>query len=558
MIHAHSLGPLVVKLPSQIIGPLMEKLSSLKLENSVDNTVPALALKTVIEALPRPAMGVVPTKDVAEAYAGVSRVLIPRLLGRNLLQTRAGGNQNVRLPPPQEGLLESEFSLNPESVDVLIEVVRCFGPMLQPVEIEAMQDTVVTLLEKDRGTSVVKKRAVVAVSILAIYLSADVLATFVSRSVSALRDPKVSAVTRRLYITIMGSMARSIPGRFGQHIDAVVPFILDPLNEAELAGHLEALGEGNDTTDFNEVRESALVALEAFLASCPKQMQPYTDETLASCLRYLKYDPNYAVDDDEDMDEDEDEEDEDDIDELEEDDEFEAGGDFDDDDDASWKVRRRAAKAIYTLISTRSSSGDLLDSGVLYDQAAPALIRRFDEREENVRLEVISAMSLLVRKTGEGIIPEFSIDGTPSEFVPQLPNNRKRRRQSSGAGGPSLLSLTRTSSALSETGLTSPTQEKIPTTGPRAALAAKTPAIIKAEAHLLKGKLIPTKQAVINLLDDIVAVQQGGLSDYFEQLIGPVIEVINPRTTSGFSSSLTVPGGNASAKLGTYFVVVFF
>ncbi|KAK0619764.1 armadillo-type protein [Immersiella caudata] len=526
------LGPLVKKIPTALIVPMMEKLSGLKLKQSVDNSIPAMAMRSMIEALPRPIPGVAASKEVQESYASLNRVLIPRLLGR----ATVGGK-------PVPGLLDLDNNLTADSVDVLIEVVRCFGPMLQYIEIEALHDVVVSLLEQDKGNSVVKKRAVVAVSMLAHYLSEDLLTAFIKRTVGVLSHPNLTGVTRRLYITILGSMARSIPYRFGQHLPEFVPFILGALSEDEMQSQLEDINEGGEAgLEFNEIREAALVALEAFLSSCPTQMRPFTDESIEACLRYLKFDPNYAVDDDEDM-EDEDEE------ESEEDDEFEDDDGFDDDDDASWKVRRCAAKALYTIISTRSS-GDLLDSGLLYRQVAPALIKRFDEREENVRLEVISAMSLLVRKTGEGIIPEFSIDSTQSELVNQLPQSRKRRRQSSG-GGASAFALSLTSSSLSGTGLTSPTLEKIPASGPRADLAGLTPTIVKAATKLLKGKLIPTKQATVNLLDDMVTVQRGGLATYFDQITGPIVDAIKSSGAASSSASLSVAGGNASATAGT-------
>lgn len=532
------LGPLVAKIPHNLIAPLIEKLSTLKLQNSVDNSVPALALRNVIESLPRPVQGVVPSREVLESYASISRVLIPRLLGRSIQAQKATGN--VRLPAPGDGMIDSDQDLNADAVDVLIEVVRCFGPMLQPVEIEALQDAVIGVLENHRATSVVRKRAVVAISILAVYLSDDLLLGFIKRTVVVLGNPKVNSVTKRFYVTIMGSMARSVPYRFGQHIHTVVPFVLSALGENELQQHLEEINDGVDSgPEFNEVREAALVALEAFLASCPSQMRAQTDEVITSCLRYLKYDPNYAVDDDdEDMEEDE----EDDADELEDDDEFETGDGFDDDDDASWKVRRCAAKALYTLVSTRSS-GDLLDNGVLYGQVAPALIKRFDEREENVRLEVVSTLSLLIRKTGEGVIPDFALDNGQAEDSHPVPVSRKRRRQSSG-GGPSALHLT-------GTGLTSPTLERIPSTGPRADLAQLTPNIIKGSTKLLKGKSVPAKQAATNLLDDLITVQQGGLADYFDQVIELIIEAIKPSSASSTSVALSGAGGNASATPAT-------
>ncbi|OIW30352.1 TIP120-domain-containing protein [Coniochaeta ligniaria NRRL 30616] len=537
------LGPLVKKLPGQLVAPMMEKLSGLKLKNSVDNSVAYLALRTVIEAFPRPIPGVNPGREVQEAYASISRILIPRFLGRH---TSLKDSKSASLLT--EGVLASD-EVPPDSVDVVIEVVRCFGTLLNVIETEALQDAVINLLEKERSNSPVKKRAVVALSMLAHYLSPEMLNKFIARATTALASSEISPVTRRLYINVLGSMARSIPQRFGRHVNTLTPYILQVLSEDELQARLDEVNEGHADSglEFDEVREAALVALEAFLASCPTQMRPFTDDALTACLRYLKFDPNYAQDDDEDMEVDDEEDDDDDA--FDDDDEFEEDAGFDDDDDASWKVRRCAAKALHTIISTRSS-GDLLDNGVLYGRAAPALVKRFSEREENVRLEVFSALSLLVRKTGEGIIPDFSLD-SQNEYLSLNPpsQSRKRRRQSSAAGASAFaLSL---SSGLPGTGLTSPTTEKIPASGPRADLARLSPSIVKGATKLLKGKLIPTKQAVVTLFDDMVAVQRGGLSSYFDQIMDPILDSIRQSSSSGNSSSLSGTGGTASATVTT-------
>ncbi|QPC79218.1 hypothetical protein HYE68_009970 [Fusarium pseudograminearum] len=534
------LGPFVGKIPTPVIAPMIEKLSSLKLKNSVDNAVPSMALRNVIIALPRPVPGIPPAPDVQEAYSAISRVLIPRLIGPGP-KTRVPKNPKIPLPAVPEGLLQNEGDLNAEAVDVLIEVVRCFGPMLVQVEVEAMQEVVIQLLESEKGTSVVKKRAVVAISMLAVYLSDEHLQEVVRRITDGL-SKQCSPVTRRLYISILGSMARSIPSRFGPHLADTAPLVLKALGEEELNEHLEALSDGDDLgQDFNEVREAALVALEAFLASCPQEMRPFTNQTTEACLRFLKYDPNYNVDD-----EDEDMEDEEDDDEMEDDDdEFDDDGFEDDDDDASWKVRRCAAKTIYILISTRGS-GDLLENGVLYSQTAPSLIKRIAEREENVRLEVISALSLLVRKTGEGLNkPDISLEDFEPESEYRMPISRKRRRQSSGGGGATA------SQFMSGSGLISPIQEKVPLSGPRADLARLTPSIIKVITKQLKGKTIPTKQAVISLLDDIVSVQHGGLAEYLDQVIGPIIDAIQPSGSTHVSTNLSSHSGSSSATPST-------
>ncbi|CAK7565104.1 MAG: hypothetical protein SEPTF4163_003012 [Sporothrix epigloea] len=544
------LGPLVHRLPLAIVATLMEKLTALRLKNSVDNTVPAMALKAVVLALPAPTPGETPTRENVDAYSTVNRVLVPRFIG---LQTSAKATTSGRSSShhqrqvaaahtsggaTSESILDINANPTAESVDVLIEVVRCFGPMLQPFEVEALQEAVFNVLHSSRASSAVKKRAVAAASILAVYLSEDALTNVITLIVQALN--KNNPATQRLYISILGSMARSIPLRFGRHIGEVVPFILNALNEEELEKQLEAISDGNDPSDFNDVREAALVALDAFLSSCPNQMRPFTEDAIQACLRYIKYDPNY-LDDDDDMD-DADEDDGFGVDEN--DDEFDADAGFDDDDDASWKVRRCAAKAVHTLILTRSS-GDLLDNGVLYREAAPLLIKRFEEREETVRLEVISAVSLLVRKTGEGVIPEFTLDSLDPQTEPstQPPLSRKRRRQSSVAGA-----NVHQNSAAGDT--LSPTLERrlsIPTSGPRADLAEQTGAIVMACSKLLKGKQVPSKQAAINLLNDIVAVQRGGLTDYFEHLFDLVLETIKSTSALAGSSSLSMGGGNASA-----------
>lgn len=523
-----------------IMAPMIDKLSSMVLKNSVDNAVTSLAIRSVIIALPRPVPGLPTTANVQQSYDAIRRVLIPRLIGPSAA-TPIRQSSSVSLPPVPTGMLQGD-DVNAESVDVLIEVVRCFGPLLQSVEVEAMQHVVMQLLESNRHTSVVKKRAVVAISMLAVYLADEHLRDVLQRLTSRLSDPSTGDVSRRLYISIMGSMARSIPIRFGPHIGQAAPIMLKALSEEELQEHLEKMSDGEDLgLEFNEVREAALVSIEAFLASCPQEMRPFTDDIIVSTLRYLKYDPNCAVDDDsDDVDMDDEEDQEDDDDEFDADDGFE-----DDDDDASWKVRRCAAKALYTLIATRGS-GDLLDNGVLYSQAAPSLIKRIDEREENVRLEIISALALLVRKTGEGLhVANFSLDDVDSPVAAPVPVNRKRRRQSSAG------TATTVSQFMAGSGLTSPVLEKVPATGPRADLAQLTPGVVKASIAQLKGKTVPTKQSIINLLDDIVLVQRGGLALFFPDLIEPVLDAAKSTGHGTTASSLASAGGAASATLST-------
>ncbi|PHH67754.1 hypothetical protein CDD82_1155 [Ophiocordyceps australis] len=533
------LKPLVPRIPPAILPPMLDKLSNLRLENSVDSTVPSLALRSVIMALPRPVPGLRPTQEIQQAYEAIQRVLIPRLIGPG--PTTKTPDTTLPLPPVPPGLLQDKDTVNTESVDVLIELVRCFGPMLESVEVEATLYVVIHVLENQKASSVVKKRVVVAVSMLAVYLNNDQLQEVVKKLRHLLSIPEISPATKRLYVSILGSMARSIPTRFGSHLSDTAPLVLAVLSEENLQQHKDSISDGADETqEFNEICESALATLEAFLASCPQEMKKFTNEIIAASLRFIKYDPNSAIQDDEDTEMQDGEHNE-----SDGDDEFDDDGFDDDDDDASWKVRRCAVKTIYTLIVTRGS-GDLLDSGILYSQTAPALIKRIDEREENVRLEVISALSLLIRKTGEGIhVQDISLNELEQPEMHQIPQSRKRRRQSSGGSSG-------TSRFMAPSGLTSPVVDKLPLTGSQADLARLTPSILKAAVKHLKGRTVPTKQAIINMLDDLVSVQRGGLSENPGEVISLVAEEArNAATTSSVSSHLAAAGGAASATVST-------
>lgn len=282
--------------------------------------------------------------------------------------------------------------------------------------------------------------------------------------------------------------------------------------------------EGERDPEIDEVLEAALIALESFLASCPQDMRMYTSETITAATRFLKYDPNLAQDDD----------DEDGMESEEEDalegDDFEEEAGYDDDEDASWKVRRCAAKVLYTLISTRSN-GDLMDDGTLYNKVAPSLVARFKEREDNVRLEVLATLSNLVKKSGDGPSPVKFADEHPQGGTMMPPPSRKRRRGGSDA---SMLDLHNSTVSM---GYASPARTGTPPVGPRASLAKLSPEIVKGVAQLLKQSSCPpsTKQASIVLIKDIVITQQGGLENYLSQLLEPVVEA--SKTSSGLTSS---------------------
>jgi len=518
------LGPFVNKISDKTLPVMIDKLSTLPTGNTVDQSIPALALREVVVSLPRPVAGAARSKSVTDAYSAISRVLIPRLIGYNVIPPAQHG-----LSQPPKGMLQDDLDKGTDSnaIDVLTEVARCFGSMLQDVEIQALQQITFAILENDRASSMMKKKSVTAISTLAGYFSDQLLSSFLSKMIELLRDSHLTRSKRKLYITILGSMARSIPRKFGPYLKTLAPFVMSALSSEEQDEEMDVSDdEGERDPEIDEVLEAALIALDSFLASCSQDMRLYTKETIDAATRYLKYDPNLAQDDDDD----DDDMPSDDEDALEGDD-FEEETGYDDDEDASWKVRRCAAKVLYTLISTRSN-GDLLDDGTLYDRVAPALISRFKEREDNVRLEVLATLSNLIKKSGDGPSPvKFSDETQQGSMMPPPPSKKRRR----GGSDASMFDLQVGSSA--SMGYASPAPAGTPPVGPRASLAKLSPEIVKGVAQLLKQSSCPptTKQASISLIKDIVITQRGGLDGYLSQLITPVVEAA--KITGGSTSS---------------------
>lgn len=199
------LGPFVNKIPDNILCPMMEKLSNLQTDNTVDQSIPSLALREVVISLPRPVAGGQRTKQVQDAYNAVSKVLIPRLVGYHVIAPSQKG-----LPSVPRGMIPVDLDKGTDSnaIDVLTEVARCFGPMLQDAEISALQKTTLEILENDRASSMMKKESVTAVSTLAGFFSDQLLSSFISRIIEHLRDSHLTRSKRKLYITVLGSIAR--------------------------------------------------------------------------------------------------------------------------------------------------------------------------------------------------------------------------------------------------------------------------------------------------------------------------------------------------------------
>lgn len=537
-----SMGPLAARLPGETINPVIEKITNLTNAIAIDISVPNTALRTLISSLPHPQPMRVPSQEVKVAYGGISRVLIPRMVGRIVMPQE---KPNPQLP---RGLLESDSvqGYSSDAIDVLIEVVRCYGAMLQDLELAALSKAVMNIIESPQAGNVVKKRALAGVGALLVHFTDRRLSQFVSELTESFRSVRLTPGHRRYLIATIGALARSTPAKIGPFLKTLAPFVLSAVSQEEFEEQAEDSDTDHETDqETEELREATLVTLEALLGSCGTDMQWYMPEAIDAALRYLRYDPNVAESEDEDMSENQDGGSEDGVTEEAEEDEDDEFADLDDDnafsdvDDLSWKIRRCAAKVLYTVIA----GGPGLDSAALYEKIAPVLITRMHlEREENVKFEIISALAALIRKTGQ--TAQLTTGQTEGSFEIVAPsfNSRKRRRQDSDA---SLDSLDMNAFQQSQS---SPTVIPMsPRPGPQAELAALTPKLVQALVKMWKKASIPLKQAAINMLAALTLTRNGAIADYLQHVEDPIADALKP-AGSGSASSGAASTASATAS----------
>lgn len=530
-----SIGPLAARTPGEIIAPLIDKLTDLT-TSDIDISIPNTALRTLIAALPQPhPIGPIPS-EVRDAYNAVSKVLIPRLVGRVVLPQSK--------PPPQlpTGLLQrqKDKGYSSDAVDVMIEIVKCYGTLLQPPELEELAKAVMNIIESPQAGGVVKKRALAGIGALLIHFNDAQVSSFVQAITKSFQNTQLNTEHRRFLIATVGTLARSSPGKFGPYLPQVLPFVLEVLSQEELSASADMSDdEAEADPEIEELRETALIALEALLGSCPVEMKDHLEPAIVAALRYLKYDPNVAETEDDEMggtqesnSDDgitEDPADDDDDDEYAELDDEDA---FSDVDDLSWKVRRCAAKALYTIVAGVSAA----DRAILFGKIAPVLISRlFNEREDSVRLEVIFTTTALIRKTGSGLTQ--AISRRDSSENPAAPTNtRKRRRQDSEADrkDPDLKGLIASRSS-------PPILPAAPPTGSQAELLSLVPKIVSALTKLWKRATVSLKQAAVIMLKTLTMARNGILSDHLQQLEDPIADALKH----------SFPAGTGSAASGT-------
>jgi cullin-associated NEDD8-dissociated protein 1 len=341
-------------------------------------------------------------KNLTDIYSiGLSCVVkgVPQQMGSLLAK---------RLAPR---LLDGISTDRSESQEIRSECLEVFKQLLTRFGAECIdfhENTMGVLLTQiGNDKSVIQKRAVAALGVLAPYLIDHLLTRLATTLLQRIESPSSGSGEQsvRIYIQAIGRISRTVGHRLGHSIDRIIPLFLkylgDPTDE----------DESLQSEQICELRETILHAFESFAERCPHQIAAHMEEMLGTVIGFMAYDPNYTYDD---MDEDEEMggsdddmggSDADDNDYEDYDDE-----DYGDEDDNTWKVRRASVKVIQACFHSRP---ELLEQ--LYNQCTDSLIGRLKEREESVKTAVILCLEELMIVTtqqNQNVVTELLRDRT--------------------------------------------------------------------------------------------------------------------------------------------------
>ncbi|CAH2312122.1 cullin-associated NEDD8-dissociated 1-like isoform X1 [Pelobates cultripes] len=423
------LGPLVGKVKEYQVETIVDTLCSNMLSDKEQlRDICSIGLKTVISELPSASTG-------SSLAANVCRKITGQLTG-------AIGKRE-------------DASVQLEALDILSDMLGRLGGALFTFH-PSILSCLLPQLTSPRLA--VRKRAVLALGHLVQSCSSTLFTELMEHLVAELKKND-STSTTRTYIQCVATVSWQAGHRIGPHLERIVPLVV-----------------GFTKVEDDELQEQCFQALDSFIRRCPKEISAHVPTIMELCLKYISHDPNYNYDDE---DEEEDME-------TESEEEPDIDDDYSDDDDMSWKVRRSAAKCLESLISARP---DLLTD--FCRKAAPTIIMRFKEREENVRVDIFSAYIALLRLTRSSKCFRQTVEAT-------------------GKGD-----------------------------APLSALQEQVPSVMKSLHKLLRDKSAKSRQGCFSVLTELTNAVPGCLSQHISTLI------------PGLVFSLTDKASNSNMRLDT-------
>jgi hypothetical protein len=299
-------------------------------------------------------------------------------------------------------------AVSSEDVDTVQQAAELLSALLErssirirPEDGEAILHSFLKSLASSNSS--VKKKVTVGLGTLAPHLNDAMLDSLITtildqvdRSSRATRSRTTSTSVTSL-IQVLGAVSRKVGWRLGRHLSRISPALHHAIGDAE-----DSSRHGDSDC---ELRETCFHAMESLVLRCPAEVAPFLEDMEELARSFLPFDPNYdyegGADGGDDMD-----------DFYADDDGDMYGGAYDDDDDAddenSWKVRRAAARLLTAMVSTRPELVRHFYTGGL----AADVMTCFRERDENVKLDILTCFTALLRST-------ISSQGSSQNFTPK-------------------------------------------------------------------------------------------------------------------------------------------
>jgi cullin-associated NEDD8-dissociated protein 1 len=299
------------------------------------------------------------------------------------------------LPALQQGIHPSSPAIE-ECVDIMTDLLRRFGHLLYGSgDRSGLVNVITGLLNHDRLT--LRKKVTQCIGALAVILPQKQLQTLMG----TLLDKISRGGSKRdvyTYIQALCAISRTVGHKLGSYLDQIIRLLFPLCDTSRLS-----LDSPEIDID-HELIELSLTTFESLIKRCPRDIADHTEHIFNLVIDLVSYDPNYSYgmeveEEDEDWGSD-----------LEEEEFSDAGGD-----DSSWKVRRAAVHVLEAIIKSRPES--LSD---FYANLVDRLVDRFKERDENVKLDIFSTFSALIKSILIGDIQGI----TQEDVMPTLVRTR--------------------------------------------------------------------------------------------------------------------------------------
>ncbi|KAM8915567.1 cullin-associated NEDD8-dissociated protein 1-like isoform 1-T2 [Spinachia spinachia] len=434
---ARCLAPLVSKVKEPQVETMVDTLcSNMTSDKEPLRDISSMGLKMVIAELPLSSSGLSLTVSMCKKIASQLIAALEKL---------------------------EDVSLQLEALDILSDMLGRLSGVLVSFHSSLLSTL---LLQLTSPRMAVRKRSILALGHLVPCCSPALFSQLTEHLMTELdKHPPTSMA--RTYIQCLATISHQGGHQVGEHLEKLIPMVVRFI-----------------CVEDDELVEYCFQAFEAFIRRCPMEMSPHIPTVTRLCLKFMTFDPNYNYDEEEE----EEEEDSMDIEDgLEED----SNEEYSDDDDMSWKVRRSSIKCLEALMETRR---DLLHS--FYSSICPALLARFKEREDNVRADVFTAFSTLLRQTraasnrgGLGVASEPTA-------------SREEKEQQEEEEEPGVVMLKR-----------------------------QVPLIVKALHRQLKEKSIKQRHCCFTLLTDLSHTAPGALETHIPALVPGIIFSLTDRST---------------------------